>query len=205
VQSAQAGADDGAMKNLLLALALAIACTGEAIATEVSESVILVAKRTLRDRFYGATILVARPVGNDQHIGFIVNRPSKIRLSQLFPEHEPSKKVTDPVYVGGPINADSIFALVQVDKSPGGHSVRLTNNLFVVIDSALVDNVIENQAGKARYVAGLVAWRTGELREEIKRGAWHVMDVDPALVLRKSTEGLWEELVQRSELRSNGI
>jgi putative transcriptional regulator len=194
------------MKTLLAVFALLLSWTVDAGATDYSsESVVLVAKRQLRDRFYGATIVVARPVGNDQHIGFIVNRPSKIRLSQLFPEHAPSRKVLDPVYVGGPISADSIFALVQSDKSPGGHSVRLTPNLFVVIDSALVDTVIENEAGKARYVAGLVAWRSGELRDEVKRGAWYVLAADPELVLRKPTEGLWEELVRRHEQRANGI
>jgi putative transcriptional regulator len=193
------------MKTLLAVIVLALSWTVDAIATEVEDTVVLVAKRQLRDRIYGSTILVARPIGNDQHIGFIVNRPSKITLGQLFPEHAPSKKVVDPVYVGGPINADSIFALVQTDKNPGGHSVKLTANLFVVIDSNLVDNIIEQQAGKARYVAGLVGWRTGELREEVKRGAWYVLDADPALVMRKQTDGMWEELVRRSELRANGI
>jgi putative transcriptional regulator len=193
------------MKTLLAVILLTFSWTVDALATEVEDTVVLVAKRQLRDRFYGSTILVARPIGNDQHIGFIVNRPSKITLSQLFPEHAPSKKVVDPIYVGGPINADSIFALVQTDKSPGGHSVKLTSNLFVVIDSNLVDNIIESQAGKARYVAGLVAWRAGELREEVKKGAWYVLDADPALVMRKQTDGMWEELVRRSEHRANGI
>jgi putative transcriptional regulator len=193
------------MKTLIAILLLAFTSPLGALANDVTDTVVLVAKRQLRDRFYGSTILVARPVGNDQHIGFIVNRPSKITLSQLFPEHAPSKKVLDPIYVGGPINADSIFALVQTDKSPGGHSVKLTHNLFVVIDGQLVDTVIESEAGKARYVAGLVAWRQGELREEVKRGAWYVLDADPALVFRKSTEGMWEELVRRSEMRANGI
>lgn len=193
------------MKTFLALLVLALSWSVDAIATEVNDTVVLVAKRQLRDRIYGSTVLVARPVGNDQHIGFIVNRPSKITLAQLFPDHAPSKKVADPIHVGGPINADSIFALVQTDKSPGGHSVKLMGNLFVVIDSNLVDNVIEHQAGKARYVAGLVAWRSGELRDEIKKGAWYVLDADPSLVMRKSTDGMWEELVRRSEIRANGI
>ena len=48
------------------------------------------------------------------------------------------------------------------------------------------------------FVAGLVAWRAGELQDEIKRGAWFVLDADPSLVLRKP-EGLWEELVKSAE------
>lgn len=191
------------MKAFLLALA-ALVLPLPAAATDLSDSVILVAKRQLRDKTYGATILAARPIGNDQHIGFIVNRPSKVTLGQLFPRHAPSQKVPDPVYVGGPISAESIFALVQTQRHPGGRSVELMPGMFAVFDGKIVDEVIEREAERARFVAGLVGWRTGELRDEIKRGAWHVLDADPKLVLRKP-DGLWEELVRRAEQRANSI
>lgn len=192
------------MKALVAILAIALSGALPAAAADISDGVILVAKRQLRDKMYGATILVARPIGHDQHIGFIVNRPTKITLAQLFPQHPPSHKVPDPVYMGGPISAESIFALVQTSKHPGGRSVQLMPGMFAVFDGKLVDDVIEHDAGKARFVAGLVGWRAGELRDEIKRGAWFVLDADPKLVLRKP-EGLWEELVKRAEIRANSI
>ena len=186
---------------LLLSFLVALPATA---ADYAAESVILVAKRQLKDRVYGATILVTRPIGNDQHIGFIVNRPTKVTLGQLFPQHGPSQKVPEPVFLGGPINSESIFALVRTNRNPGGRSVRLLDDLFAVFDGKLVDDVIEKDAGRARFVAGLVAWRTGELRDEVRRGAWYVMDGDTALVLR-NPEGLWEELVRNAEIRANGI
>jgi putative transcriptional regulator len=192
------------MKAFLLVLAAALPWALPVAAADLSESVLLVAKRQLRDKMYGATILVARPIGNDQHIGFIVNRPTKVTLGQLFPQHPPSQKVPDPVYVGGPISAESIFALVQTRKHPGGRSVQLMPGMFAVFDGRIVDDVIEHEAGKARFVAGLVGWRAGELRDEVKRGAWFVLDADPKVVLRKP-EGLWEELVRRAEQRANSI
>ena len=188
---------------LLVAVALLVAHP-VAAADYSDESVILVAKRQLRDKLYGATILVARPIGNDQHIGFIVNRPSKVTLGQLFPKHAPSQKVPDPVYVGGPLGAESIFALVQTRKHPGGRSVEIMPGMYAVIDGKLVDDVIERESEKARFVAGLVGWRAGELRDEVRRGAWFVLDADPKLVLR-NPEGLWEELVRRAEQRANSI
>jgi putative transcriptional regulator len=187
-----------------LALMAALLASLPAAAADTAASVILVAKRELQDRLYGATILVARPIGHDQHIGFILNRPTRVTLAQLFPQHAPSRKVSDPVYVGGPVTPESIFALVQTARNPGGRSVKLAENLFAVVDGKLVDDVIEKDAAHARFVAGMVAWRTGELDDEIRRGAWYVLAADPALVLRKP-EGLWEELVRRAELRANGI
>jgi putative transcriptional regulator len=192
------------MKAFLLAIAAALAWTAPAAALDLSESVVLVAKRQLRDKLYGATILVAKPIGNDQHIGFIVNRPTKVTLGQLFPRHGPSQKVPDPVYLGGPISRESIFALVQTRKHPGGRSVQIMPGVFAVFDAKVVDEVIEHDAAKARFLAGLVGWRAGELRDEVKRGAWFVLDADPKLVLRRP-EGLWEELVRRAEQRANSI
>jgi len=192
------------MKAFLVAAAALLAALPAAAADISDDSVLLVAKRQLKDKVYGSTILVARPIGNDQHIGFIVNRPTKITLGQLFPRHAPSQKVPDPVFMGGPISAESIFALVETRKHPGGRSVELMPGMFAVFDGKIVDDVIEHEAARARFVAGLVGWRAGELREEIKRGAWFVLDADPKVVLRKP-DGLWEELVRRAELRANSI
>jgi putative transcriptional regulator len=195
-----------AARVLFLAfVAAALSWSLPAPASDLAAPLILVAKREMHDKMYGATVLIVRPIGNDQHVGFIINRPTQLTLGQLFPGHEPSKKVLDPVYVGGPFNAEAIFALVQSNQSPGGHSVRLMANLFAVFDGTIVDRIIETEPAKARFVAGLVAWKPGELHDELKRGAWYVMPPDAALALRKKTDGMWEELVHRAEIAAKAI
>lgn len=187
------------------ALAVTVGVVPARAAEPSDETVILVAKPALRDRLYGATILISKPIGNGQHIGLIVNKPTPMTLGRLFPGHGPSLKVTDPVYLGGPVSTEVIFALVQRDDSPGNRSMQLTPNLFLVLDRDLVDRVIEAEADHARFFAGMVLWRPGELRAELDRGFWYVLDADANLVLRKSTIGMWEELVKRSEQQKNLI
>jgi putative transcriptional regulator len=190
---------------LLLALAMTAGVAPARAAEPSDETVILVAKPALRDRLYGATILISKPIGNGQHIGLIVNKPTPMTLGRLFPGHGPSLKVTDPVYLGGPVSTEVIFALVQRTDSPGNRSMQLTPNLYLVLDREVVDRVIEAEAEHARFFAGMVLWRPGELRAEIDRGFWYVLDADTSLVLRKSTTGMWEELVKRSEQQKNLI
>jgi putative transcriptional regulator len=194
-------------RKALFALAAALLLGWSAMlpAAELSGAVILVAKPELRDNVYGATILIATPLGRDQHVGFIINRPTSYTLGKLFPDHGPSQKVAEPVYLGGPFDSQVIFALVQRRESPGGTSIELMPGLYAALDGATVDGIIESQPEQARFVAGLVAWRPGELQEEIKRGLWYVLEPDAALVLRKPTEGLWEELVRRSQRAANTI
>lgn len=190
---------------MLAAFAAAFVTLPARAAEAVDETVILVAKPALRDRLYGATILISKPLGNGQHIGLIVNKPTPMTLGRLFPGHGPSLKVTDPVYLGGPVSTEVIFALVQRADSPGNRSVQLTSDLYLVLDRDVVDRVIEAEADHARFYAGMVLWRPGELRTEVERGFWYVLDADASLVLRKSMTGMWEELVKRSEQQKNMI
>jgi putative transcriptional regulator len=191
---------------LIAVLAIAaLAWTAPALPAEPSQSILLVAKRQFQDRLYGATILVVRPLGADRHIGFILNRPTRVTLGELFPFHAPSQKVAEPVYLGGPVSTEVLFALVQRSASPGGSSLQLLPDLFLAIDSEVIDRIIETEPDHARFFAGIVLWKPGELAEEVKRGLWFVLDAKSELVLRKSTEGLWEELVGRSERKAGSI
>ena len=190
--------------SVLSVIALALAAP-LAWSADLTETVLLVAKRNLRDRIYGSTILIARPLGDERHVGFIVNKPTTMTLGKLFPKHSPSQKVVDPVYLGGPTGPEVIFAMIKGRESPGGRSLQLAPGLYVAFDSAVVDRIIESQPQQARFLAGMVLWQPMELGEEVKRGLWYVLEPTPEILLRKSTDGLWEELVGRSERKDNTI
>jgi putative transcriptional regulator len=183
----------------------AIAWSSPARPADLSDSIILIAKRQLQDKLYGSTILIVRPIGGERHVGFIINKPTQMTLGKLFPTHEPSHRVADPVFLGGPVSPEVIFALVQGRESPGGRSIKILDDLYLAIDSEVVDRVIEKQSAHARFFAGMVLWRPGELHEEVKRGLWYLQDAKADLVLRKSTDGMWEELLGRSERKANSI
>jgi putative transcriptional regulator len=190
--------------SCLIAMILALAAP-LAQATDLTQTVLLVAKRELRDRLYGASILIAKPIGDARHVGFIMNKPTNMTLGKLFPKHGPSQKVIDPVYLGGPMGPEVIFAMVKDAKSPGGRSLQLTNGVYLAYDSAVVDRIIETEPQQARFFAGMVLWAPSELDEEVQRGLWYVLDAQPELFLRKTTDSLWEELVERCERKANTI
>jgi len=172
---------------------------------DISDTVLLVAKRQLQDRIYGSSVLLARPLGEERHVGFIVNKPTNLTLGKLFPKHLPSQKVADPVYLGGPTGPEVIFAMVKGQQSPGGKSLQLAPGLFLAYDSTIVDRIIETQPQQARFFAGMVMWQPHELADEVKRGLWFVLPAKPEIMLRKTTDNLWEDLVNRAEREANTI
>ena len=160
-------------------------------------AMLLVAEPGLRDADYSQTVIIAGPAPNGGHVGVILNRPTRRSLGSLFPEHEPSKRVREPVYYGGPFSRNALVALVRAGGDPGG-AVPLTKNLYLALRATTIDHVIETTPNQARYYVGYVGWRPGELRQEIDRGLWYVIDADPDLLFRKEPKGMWEELVRRA-------
>ena len=194
--------------HLALAAGLTMILTWTAPAaaeTALSDAaaVMLVAKPQLQHPLYGRAILIAKPLAGGVHLGFIVNKPTRVTLGDAFPDHEPSKKVAGPLYLGGPVDANMIFALVQRPDSPGQGSVQLTDDLFVTIAGETVDKIIEAEADHARFLFGAVIWRAGELQDEVRRGAWYVMEPESAVVLKRNVAGLWEELVRTLEQKGS--
>jgi putative transcriptional regulator len=159
-------------------------------------TVFLVAAPGFRDPEYRQTVLIASPTASGGHIGVIINKPTKRSLSSLFPEHEPSKKVMEPVFFGGPFSTSALVAVVRGDRSPGAGSVAIMSNLYLAINVKTIDRIIEDRPTEARFYVGYVGWRPGELRREIDRGLWYVLNPDANTVFRKDTDQIWEELLR---------
>jgi putative transcriptional regulator len=189
--------------RLLTIFALLVA----AVPTKAQEddAVLLVAHPAFRDLDYRQTVVLASPAPNGGHVGVILNRPTKRSLGSLFPDHEPSKKVVDPVYYGGPFSRGALVALVRADQNPGGGSVLVMKNLYLAFRANTIDQVIESTPNEARYYVGYIGWRPGELKGEIERGLWSVLSADSDMVFRKDMDGLWEELLQQSRRIRTGL
>jgi putative transcriptional regulator len=181
--------------GLVLACALAWPALAQA---QEEQAVFLVAHPMFRDLDYRQTVLIAAPAPSGGHVGVILNRPTRRSLGSLFPEHEPSKKVVEPVYYGGPFSRGALVALVRSGTTPGAGSVPIMKDLYMAFRANTIDHVIESTPNEARYYVGYVGWRPGELRREIERGLWSVIDADLEEVFRKDTEGMWEDLLQQS-------
>jgi len=188
-----------ASRSLIALIALFAAASWPATAlAEDDDAMLLVAHPAFRDLDYRQTVLLAAPGPNGGHVGVILNRPTRRPLSSLFPQHEPSKKVIEPVYYGGPFSRGALVALVKTDAAPGAGSVQLMKNLYMAFRVNTIDQVIESRPNDARYYVGYVGWRPGELKAEIDRGIWSVLGPDLDVVFRKDVEGLWEEMLQQT-------
>ena len=174
------------------------AANGQGTPASDEDTVFLVAHPAFRDAGYFHTVLIAAPIPSGGHIGVILNRPTKDSLTRFFPDHEPSKNVTDPVRYGGPFSPGALVAVVKSETNLGAGTLKLMSNLYIAFRATIIDKVIETTPNEARYFIGFVGWRPGELKSEVDRGLWAVVNANPDTVFQKDTSGLWEDMIAQT-------
>jgi len=180
----------------LISICLWLAIANIAVAQSLDGPVLLVASPDV-EGLYSQAVVIALPVGGKQHVGFIVNRPSKHKLASVFPKHAPSRKVLDPIYMGGPDSLGTIFAFVRTKRHAPADSVRLFEDLFVTSTPKSIKLLIERTPNKARYVTGYISWFEDELEGEVESGFWSVSEPRAELLFRNDVGALWGELIAR--------
>jgi putative transcriptional regulator len=144
--------------------------------------------------FYSHAVLVVMPRA-DGHVGFIINRATRTTVASAFPEEPHSAKVAEPIYLGGPRAAQSLYAVVRHD--PGEGSRMLFGELFLTVSGNTLDRIIRESPHEARYFAGFAAWEAGELAGELARGDWLTAEPDEALIFHPNPDAMWSGLVER--------
>jgi len=167
---------------------------GAARAADLSQAVILVASQDLDGSPFEQTVVIAASLPNGGHLGFIVNRPTTVKLEALFPEQAPARNVEEPVYVGGPAVASGVFALMRSAPDGAETSIPLTPDIVAVLDKATIDRVIETTPNAARYFVGMMLWDADELEQQVANGLWEVRPADADSVLPAKARGLWNSL-----------
>ena len=76
------------MKSFLAAL-LVFGATATAGAQSLDRPLLLVAAPDLQGPYSRTAVLVV-PTAGGEHVGFILNRATGVKLATLFPEHAPS-------------------------------------------------------------------------------------------------------------------
>jgi len=177
---------------LLYFCTLSFAIAGEN-ADEAGRAIMLVATSKLAGSVYEQSVLVAAPLARGGHIGFIINRPTNVKLEALFPDQAACRDVVDPVYVGGMDLSNAIFALARGASDPMG-TIEFIPGLVAVIDGTAVDRVIQTEPTSARFFVGAAVWAPGKLEDQIREGAWDVRPVNRELVFRTDPSNLWDQL-----------
>jgi putative AlgH/UPF0301 family transcriptional regulator len=183
------------LKWIAAIAALACGFAGGARAADVSGPVLLVASSMLDGSPFEQSVMLAAPLPDGGHIGFILNRRTSVSLHALFPDESATEKVTEPVYLGGTGLLPGVFAVTRnAPEGARGVLVPLMPGVVAVLDAPTVDRIITTTPNDARYFVGLMLWAPDELEEQVNAEQWAVRPADADVVLGAKAFGLWNAL-----------
>ena len=185
------------LPRLVEVFMVALLCVaGGARAADIEEAVALVATPRLAGSAFERTVVLTAALPSGVHVGFIVNFPTDLKLATLFPEQPATAGVASPVYIGGPVQPQALFAVARTPPTDKENQnlFQLMPGLVVAIEAGAVDHIIETSPNDARYFLGLLVWRPGELEEEVSDGVWEVRPADVDMVFSASPRNLWKSL-----------
>ena len=181
---------------LLLCALLASVPLAWAQAEKTPNGVFLIAKPALVDPNFRRTVVLVTQAPNGTTVGFIINRPGRRSLAQILPDNEVFKRFTEPLYLGGPVDAAGLFAVFRAKEKPEG-ALSVLDGVSFALDPAVVEAVMHSPPAQVRFFNGYAGWAPGQLAAELARGGWYVLNADADTVFRKDMDTLWEELIRR--------
>ncbi len=165
----------------------------------------LVARPTIEDPFFEKSVVLMVPLsGEDLIVGIVVNKPTRLPLSQLFPNSAALKNRSENVYMGGPVDMSVPALIFHSAKSPK-QAIPIYNDVYLTFDGKLIMKQLEEPkpAGDMRVFLGRAQWAPMQLDGEALEGSWYSLRVEGDVIFDHDSEHLWKRLHDRARPPQN--
>lgn len=174
-------------------------------ASSEPQSQLIVASRNLPDPFFQKSVVLMLPFKEGPLlVGLIINKPSKIKVRDLFPDSTELQKLDAIAYFGGPVDADvGVRSAIFRSKRPPSKSTLVFGDVYVSFDPDAIVALAQNpqQAASLRIFVGRAQWAPEQFEAEVAAGAWHSLRSGPDSIFTALPEMLWQRLIEQAEPR----
>lgn len=162
---------------------------------------LLVASRDLGDPNFAKTVILLVHYNEDQGaVGLVVNKRTDVPISKVFHDLKEAGGRSDPVYIGGPVELNSVLALLKSANKPSGAD-KIFSDVYLISNKDLLARTLASRAEATVFhtYIGYAGWGAGQLEHEVELGAWHIMPADVETVFHSDPDSVWERLIHRTE------
>jgi putative transcriptional regulator len=142
-------------------------------------AILIVARAQITDPNFSDSVAVVMNNLGPGPVGIIINRPTQVPVSRLFPNLKGLTQVQDKVYFGGPVDFGSVWFLFRAASRPE-HAVEVFEGIYLSASQELLLQLLarKNPTDGLRIFIGHAGWAPGQLEGEIKGGDWTLEHVD---------------------------
>jgi putative transcriptional regulator len=156
-----------------------------------------VAETQVEGPIFGQSVVLLLAHGDQGTLGLIINRPTRLPLSEVLPDIAQADKESRKLFFGGPVGIDNLIFLFRSDDALAGAS-HVTDDVYFSGDRQILQKVIGSRGSdRLRIYIGHSGWAPGQLDMEIARGDWQIVRADAGTMFDRYPERIWQKLSHR--------
>ena len=161
----------------------------------IKKGSILLARPSLNLDIFNRSVVILTEHSENGSVGFIINKPTSIKINQLFPEINFDEKVKE----GGPVETNNLY---YIHKRPDliSNSLPINDQLYWSGDIDDVKYAIKNDLispNEINFFFGYCGWTRNQFANEIKNKEWELINEFEFDVLEEWNNNLWKEILNK--------
>ena len=185
--------------GLLIVLHAVPALAGMEFAqSSVKKGVLLVASPSLEDPNFRQAVVLIVEHGPEGTLGLILNRSTKVLLSEALPDLTVLKGTSYRLFAGGPVEPSRLLLLFRL-KEPPADARLVFDGVYVGGTPKVLERIITQAKPTEtfRAFAGFAGWAPGQLEAEMLLGAWAILPPDSIGIFDQDPATLWQDCISR--------
>ena len=155
---------------------------------------LLVAGADLLDPNFRRTVVLVTEHDDEGAVGLVLNRPAETTVVEAVPGLSPLVDDDAPVFVGGPVDQQSVLVLAEFDDPEESAATVFEDVGFVHGNADIALAACTTR--RARVFAGYAGWSAGQLDDELEADGWIVAPATRDDVF-DADEELWSAVLRR--------
>lgn len=157
---------------------------------------LLISEPYLGDPNFERTIILLCEHNAEGSFGFVLNKPSESMLGDVV---EDLKKINTPVFIGGPVQQDTLHYVHRrgdlEEAIPVGAGIFWGGNFEQLVSWIDMGKVT---APDIRFFLGYSGWSSGQLDEEMRAQSWIVSNnLSHDNLFEMPSEAMWKEVLRQ--------
>jgi putative transcriptional regulator len=169
-----------------------------ATSPDLSSPMLLLAMPQVLDPFFHRSVVLLIHHEEEGSLGFIVNRPTGIRVSEILQGMEVTWQGPDRAvaYFGGPVQPQVGTVLYTPRESDEESGNLVVPGLSLTQHVGDLAELAAEPPERFRLFLGYAGWGEGQLVTEILRNDWLTAPVSPDLIFAPDPEQVWAAALQ---------
>jgi putative transcriptional regulator len=166
---------------------------------------LIISPPSVKGNFWYKTVAMIVEHHNQGSIGIVLNKRSNYTINELGDQLDLDFDIPGYVYIGGPVNPNSI-SLIHSNEWSCDNTLRLNENFSLSSSKEIMRRFSNNDLPKKwRLFFGICGWPPGKLHKEIngiepedKNTSWCFTNSDTDLVFNHDTKVQWNKALEKA-------